>query len=81
VDRFGRIEQTFDGGATWELASEGLEVPWPRHMVERFVQGDQDLFAVLSNGELLAAPLETLAWKRILSDVEGVRALAVAVRS
>jgi hypothetical protein len=30
---------------------------WPRHMVERFMQADYEL---LSNGELVAAPLPTL---------------------
>jgi photosystem II stability/assembly factor-like uncharacterized protein len=76
VDRNGRIEMTHDGGETWVPASEGLEVPWPRHMVERFWQKGAELFAVLSNGELLSAPLATFAWQRILPQVEGVRALA-----
>jgi hypothetical protein len=34
--------------------------------------------AVLSNGELLAAPLETLGWQPILPDVGDARALAIA---
>jgi hypothetical protein len=68
VDRSGRIEQSYDGGATWENASQGLEVPWARHMVERFWQVDYELLAVLSNGELLAAPLMTLQWRHILPD-------------
>jgi hypothetical protein len=76
VDRSGRIEATRDGGATWQPESSGLETPWPRHMVERFYQNDDELFAVLSNGELLAAPLETLEWRRILPEVENVRAVA-----
>jgi photosystem II stability/assembly factor-like uncharacterized protein len=78
VDRDGRIEETHDGGERWEPASEGLEVPWPRHMVERFWPGDQELLAMLSNGELIAGPWATLAWGRILPGVEGVRALAIA---
>jgi hypothetical protein len=36
VDRNGRIEESLDGGTSWRPASEGLQVPWPRHMVERF---------------------------------------------
>lgn len=77
VDRNGRIEETTDGGLTWKPASTGLEVPWPQHMVERFVQVGDKLLAILSNGYLLAAPLATLAWRRIATGVEGVRAVAV----
>lgn len=76
VDRNGRIEATHDGGKTWELASEGLQVPWPRGMVERFAQVDKELLAVLSNGQLLIAPLEALAWRRILPDSGRVNAVA-----
>jgi photosystem II stability/assembly factor-like uncharacterized protein len=78
VDRNGRIEETHDGGQTWDLASEGLAVPWPHHMVERFWQGDQELLAMLSNGELTAAPSKTLAWQRILAGAGDVQALALA---
>jgi photosystem II stability/assembly factor-like uncharacterized protein len=74
VDRNGRIEQSRDGGKTWQPASQGLQVPWRAHMVERFVQVDGDLLAVLSNGELLAAPIATLAWKPILAEVPDVKA-------
>jgi photosystem II stability/assembly factor-like uncharacterized protein len=76
VDRNGRIERTFDGGATWKKASEGLNAPWSGHMVERLLRVDQELLAVLSNGELLAAPLMTLQWRHILPDAGWVRAVA-----
>jgi hypothetical protein len=76
VDSNGRIEETVDGGRTWRLASTGLQVPWPRHMVERFVQVGSELLAALSNGHLLAAPLETLTWRRILPQVTEVVAVA-----
>lgn len=76
VDRDGRIELTRDGGVTWQVASGGLDVPWPRGMVERFVQVGDELLAVLSNGQLLAASLKTLAWRRILPEVSGVAAAA-----
>jgi photosystem II stability/assembly factor-like uncharacterized protein len=79
VDRVGRIEASDDGGRTWETASEGLDVPWARHMVERFLQVEYELFAVLSNGKLLAAPLASLQWTGILLDAGWVRAVA-AVR-
>ena len=77
VNREGRIEESLDGGQTWRSASAGLEVPWPRHMVERFLQVDSELLAVLSNGQLLAAPLDTLAWRRIMAGVPGIEAVAI----
>lgn len=74
VDRNGRIEQSRDGGLTWQAASGGLEVPWSNHMVERFFQAGEQLLAVLSNGELLAASFETYSWQRLLSEVEKIHA-------
>ncbi|HEX2696463.1 MAG TPA: hypothetical protein VHM28_02070, partial [Anaerolineales bacterium] len=72
VDRNGRIEVTTDGGQSWSLASNGLKVPWRRGMVERFVQVDNELFAVLSNGQLLSAALSDLEWHHVLPDVSDV---------
>jgi len=72
VDSNGRIEETRDGGQTWQLASTGLDVPWRRYMVERFAQVGGELLAVLSNGQLLAAPLSTLDWRRILPEVKAI---------
>jgi photosystem II stability/assembly factor-like uncharacterized protein len=76
VDCNGRIEKTYDGGQTWEMGSEGLEVPWPCHMVERFLRLGSELLAMVSNGDLIAAPLMTLSWRYLLPDVGRVRALA-----
>lgn len=76
VDRRGRIEATRDGGRTWQLQSDGLDVPWPRHMVEHFTQVGDQLFAVLSNGRLLAAPLATLQWQTVVPEVTDVAAVA-----
>jgi len=84
VDSNGRIEETHDGGTlrARHAASNGLSVPWRRHMVERFVQIDdpstssgQVLLAVLSNGTLLAAPLGSLQWQQILADVKDIAAV------
>jgi photosystem II stability/assembly factor-like uncharacterized protein len=75
VDRNGRIEETRDGGQTWSLASNGLNVPWGRGMVERFFQAGDQLFAVLSNGQLLNASLSLLEWKRILSNTKDINAI------
>lgn len=75
VDSNGRIEESRDAGLTWSMASNGLKVPWRRHMVERFMQVGSDLFAVLSNGELLGAELSTLEWQRVLPDAKDVNAM------
>jgi photosystem II stability/assembly factor-like uncharacterized protein len=77
VDRNGRIEETHDGGQTWQPASEGMQVPWQRHMVERFTQVEDELLAVLSNGELWSAALSELEWRRILPQLEHITAAAV----
>ena len=79
VDRNGRIEESRDGGGTWSLASDGLQVPWRRGMVERFFQADDELFAVLSNGQLLSTALSTLKWKRILPNTVHVKAVTKMV--
>jgi photosystem II stability/assembly factor-like uncharacterized protein len=76
VDRNGRIEESRDGGATWSMASHGLQVPWRRGMVERFFQADQELFAVLSNGQLFGTSRSNIEWKRMLPNITGVNALA-----
>jgi photosystem II stability/assembly factor-like uncharacterized protein len=78
VDRNGRIEATNDGGQTWVPASAGLKVPWRRRMVERFAQIDDELLAVLSDGQLLSAPLSAPEWRRILPDITDVAAVAEA---
>jgi hypothetical protein len=71
----GRIEASADGGQTWKLASDGLTVPWSRTMPERLRQIGDELFCVLDDGRLLAAPLDNLVWTPILSDVHGVNAV------
>ena len=45
-------------------------------MVERFAQIGNDLLAVLSDGQLLEAPLRSLEWRRIVPDAGGVTAVA-----
>ena len=76
VSRNGRIEETFDGGWTWKPASTGLKIPWPRHMVERFVQAGDNLFAILSNGELRIKPLNQAKWQTVLPEIAGIKAMA-----
>lgn len=77
VDSNGRIEESRDGGQTWRAASGGLKAPWRRHMVERFMQVGSELFAVLSNGELLVTGLARVEWQRILPDINDVNAVTV----
>ena len=76
VSRNGRIEESLDGGWTWKPASAGLKVPWPRHMVERFVQAGDNLFAILSNGELRLKPLKQAKWRRVHPEIAGIKAVA-----
>ena len=78
VDTHGRIEETRDGGETWNAAAQGLTVPWRRHMVERFTPIGAELFAVLSNGQLLSAPLAGLEWRPSLPDVKDVNAVSTS---
>ena len=79
VDSNGRIEESHDGGKSWSQASNGLQVPWRRGMVERFFQAEDELFAVLSNGQLLSAPLSTLEWHRTLTNITNVNAITTMI--
>ena len=79
VERNGRIEESHDGGQTWSPASGGLAVPWPDHMVERFVPAGEQLLAVLCNGEVLAAQIGRWDWRRMLPAAGHVLAAAVTV--
>ena len=75
VDRSGRIEETRDGGITWQAASAGLIVPWSEHMLERFTQVGSDLLAVLSNGQLLCTGLAKIEWSEVFGGLTGVNAV------
>lgn len=77
VSTNGRIEETHDGGKSWELRSDGLDLPWPRAMVERFTQIGDNLFAMTSGGRVFCASPRTLQWEQILVDAGEVRAAAV----
>jgi photosystem II stability/assembly factor-like uncharacterized protein len=76
ASRNGRIEESFDSGRTWKPASEGMKVPWPRHMVDRFVQVGDHLFAILSNGELILKPMKEVRWERVLPEIARIKAMA-----
>lgn len=74
VSENGRIEITRDAGRSWEPAWDGMDCPWPEHMVERFLSTEEELLAVLSNGELIAADPQQLTWRRILPEESTVEA-------
>jgi len=76
VSRNGRIEESRDGGCSWHSASIGLKAPWARHMVERFAQVDDELFAVLSNGELWSRKLSDPNWNRVLPEIDQIKAIS-----
>jgi photosystem II stability/assembly factor-like uncharacterized protein len=80
VDRNGRIEESINGGDTWQPVMDGLSERWPTHMVERFFQAGDELLAILSNGELISSSLETFSWRTVLPAVQGVNA-ALSIRN
>jgi photosystem II stability/assembly factor-like uncharacterized protein len=71
----GRIEESRDGGCTWQRACEGLDLPWPHRCIERFAQIGDELFGVSNDGRLYVSAPGTLSWQRVLPEVEGVRAI------
>ncbi len=72
VEENGRIEETRDGGTTWQAASSGVQTPWHDYMVERFFPIGDEMFAVLSNGELLASPIGRWQWQPILRKLADI---------
>jgi photosystem II stability/assembly factor-like uncharacterized protein len=75
VDYHGRIEETFNDGQSWQPASTGLSVPWTHTMVERFATLDQEVFAVLSNGQVWMARPPQFAWQRAFNELPPVSAI------
>lgn len=63
VEANGRIEETIDGGETWEPAGEGAGVPWEDAMVDQFLQVEDQLLALLSDGRILAASISEIDWE------------------
>lgn len=77
VDQFGRIEETRDGGATWTLASGGLDVPWPNMLVERFYTFGDQVLAVLNKGLLYAATINDWEWRALVPEIPEINAVAM----
>lgn len=76
-DRGGWIVETLNGGASWTRRMSGLEEFWKSTMVEEFHPVDDTLIALLSDGRLLSAPLETLQWQPMLEGYTEVRAASL----
>jgi photosystem II stability/assembly factor-like uncharacterized protein len=72
----GRIERSRDGGRSWTPASDGLDLPWPDRMVERFTNLADHLVAITDDGCLYIASVSHTAWEPMLSDVPGIQAVA-----
>lgn len=79
IGRDGRMEASNDGGQTWVSASQGVDVPWPDAMVERFQQVGVDMAAVLSNGQMLYSHIAGPQWRRVLADRPGITAVCEVV--
>ncbi len=78
VNTGGRIEETRNGGKSWQAASGDLPVPWNENMVERFLQVGDELLAVLSDGSLFSTQLPNFSWRPILSEVTQINAVAAS---
>lgn len=79
VDEGGTVLETRDGGQIWQEATAGLETPWANNMVERFAQIGEEVFAVLSGGEVFSSEIGAISWRRILPEIKGVNALTTMV--
>jgi photosystem II stability/assembly factor-like uncharacterized protein len=77
----GQIEESHDEGWSWHVATAGLPGPWRRSVVERLTSVGEELFAVVANGQLFAAPLATLEWRRVLVDLPEVTGVASVARA
>jgi photosystem II stability/assembly factor-like uncharacterized protein len=67
----GRIEHSQNGGQSWQP----LTPSQTHNMVERFVQAENNLFAVMSNGSLWHSPLPKQSWTPILAKETKINAL------
>jgi photosystem II stability/assembly factor-like uncharacterized protein len=80
VGHEGRILASEDGGDTWVLAARGLEIPM-LGMVESFVvhpDFPNDIFAILSDGQLLRSRADHIHWRPLEPRVAAVRDLDIA---
>jgi hypothetical protein len=80
VDRGGTVLESSDRGQTWRAATDGLGLPWPRDMIERFAHVGDQLYAIRADGEVYASGVDVIEWRRAFAAVPGVRALAPVAR-
>ena len=52
---------------------QNLPETWSNTMVEKFLQINNELFAVLSNGAVISTNLDNFRWKMFLDTFENVR--------
>jgi photosystem II stability/assembly factor-like uncharacterized protein len=81
VEINGQIEETRDAGWSWQASSIGLPTPWRRAVVEHLTPIGEELFAVISNGQLFAAPMATLEWRCVLAGLPQVTAVAALAQT
>jgi photosystem II stability/assembly factor-like uncharacterized protein len=82
VGHEGRILASQDGGESWILAARGLEIPM-QDMVESFVLHPRlpdNIFAVLSNGDLYYSEIEPIHWRPFEPRIRKVKCLDILAR-
>ncbi|MAT41889.1 MAG: hypothetical protein CL609_06075 [Anaerolineaceae bacterium] len=72
-DRNGSIKESITGGASWHPIMRNLPETWSNTMVEKFLQINNELFAVLSNGAVISTNLDNFRWKMFLDTFENVQ--------
>src|SRR5262245_35620337 len=77
----GQIEESHDEGWSWRAATTGLPGSGRRSVVERLTLVGEQLFAVVANGQLFAALVATLEWRRVLADLPEVNSVSSAGRA
>ena len=76
-DRNGRIIESINGGETWDTRMDGLETVWEDRMVEEFIHFDDQLIALLSDGVVISAAVDSLHWQQMFGEILDVRAACV----
>ncbi len=66
-DKMGEIEESVDGGESWQKQHESLSTPWQNTMVEQFQGNHSHLIALLSTGRLITSSLSEDPWKNLIS--------------
>jgi hypothetical protein len=70
----GTVTVSRDGGQSWQPAADGLDVPWPEHMVERFVAAGDELLAIRNRGDVYSSRIGAWQWRPVLPEAGHVTA-------